>query len=113
MALIEVGGCVFDERQFGLSHGCEALDPIGQEAFVNHVHLAGDAAVEADRVVDGWMTEMRSHWPNRTFRIYRQVEPTEITIRFHLVRPSLANWCEQGVEIITVCKPEELKQAAP
>jgi hypothetical protein len=45
---------------------------------------------------------MRSRWPDRTFRIYRQVEADEVTFRFHLVRPSLPNWCEKEIEIITV-----------
>jgi hypothetical protein len=45
---------------------------------------------------------MRSRWPDRTFRLYRQVEAGEVTIRFHLVRPGLPNWCELGTEVITV-----------
>jgi hypothetical protein len=103
MALIEIGDCVFDRKQFGLSHGFETLDPGAQEAFVNHLHIAGeDAAAEANRVIELWINEMRSRWPNRSFRIYRQIEPLEITIRFHLVRPGLPNWCEQEIEIIMV-----------
>jgi hypothetical protein len=103
MALIEIGDCVFDQRQFGLSHGFEALDPVAQEAFVNHLHIAGDgAAAEANRIIESWTTEMQLRWPHRTFRIYRQVEPSEITIRFHAVRPDLPNWCEEGTEIITI-----------
>ncbi len=103
MALIEIGGCVFDRKQFGLSHGFEALDPVGQEAFVNHLHLAGDdAEAEANRIIELWITEMRSGWPTRTFRIYRQIEDSETTIRFHLVRAEVLNWCDQGIEIITV-----------
>jgi hypothetical protein len=102
-ALIEIGECVFDRRQHDSSHGFESLDPVAQEAFVNHMHLAGEmAAVEADRIVEDWAREMRARWPNDTFRIYRHVESSEITIRFHKIRPGLANWCDQGVEIITV-----------
>jgi hypothetical protein len=106
-ALIEIGECVFDQRQYDSSHGFESLDLIAQEAFVNHMHLAGEtAAIEADRIIECWASEMRARWPNETFRIYRHAESSEITIRFHKVRPGLANWCDTGVdigvEIITV-----------
>src|SRR5580765_7771049 len=33
-ALIEIGECVFDQRQYDSSHGFESLDPIAQEVFV-------------------------------------------------------------------------------
>lgn len=103
MAFIEIGECVFDRQQYGLSHGFESLDSVGREAFVNHVHLAGDAAAhKANLIIQSWIKEMRSLFPGRTFRIYRQVEPSEITLRFHLVRSGISNWCEQGIEIITV-----------
>src|SRR5262245_32027231 len=103
VALIEVRGCVFDERLFGLSHGFDSLDPVGREAFVNHVHLDGNDRDEiASRIVAEWAAEMRSRWPEKTFRIYRHVEPGEVTVRFHLARPDVPNWCEQGVEIMTV-----------
>jgi len=103
MALIEIGDCVLDQKQFDLSHGFESLDSVEQEAFVNHLHLEGEgAAIEADRIIESWIKEMRLRWPSRTFRIYRQIEHSEITIRFHMVRPGMTNWCEQGVEIITV-----------
>ncbi len=104
-ALIEIGECVFDKRQYDSSHGFESLDPIAQEAFVNHLHLAGEtAALEADRIVESWASEMRARWPNETFRIYRHVESSEIIIRFHKVRPGFENWCDQGVEIINVSR---------
>jgi hypothetical protein len=103
VALIEVEGCIFDERLLTLSHGFESLDPVGREAFVNHLHLGGYGRVkEAQDVIESWVADMRSLWPSRTFRIYRQVEADEVTIRFHLVRPELPNWCEQGIEIICV-----------
>ena len=103
MNLIEIGDCVFDRKQYDLSCGFEALDPVGREAFVNHLHLAGEnAAHEADRIIESWINEMRLRWPGRTFRIYRHVDRAEITIRFHLVRPGLLNWCDQDIEIITV-----------
>jgi len=103
VALIEIDDCVFDREQYDLSHGLEALDPVGRGAFVNHLHLSGqNASLEADRIIQSWIREMRLRWPGRTFRIYRQVESSEITIRFHLVRPGLPNWCEQDIEITTV-----------
>lgn len=103
MALAEVEGCVFDEQQLRVSHGYESLDPVAREAFVNHRHLAGAGrAGDAQAVIESWAAEMRSRWPNRTFRIYREAEADEVTIRFHLVRPGMPNWCEQGVEVITV-----------
>jgi hypothetical protein len=103
VALIEVGECIFDEQQFGRSHGFDSLDPVGREAFVNHVHLAGsDSGEAAARIVASWVAEMRTRWPDKTFRIYRAVQGNEVTVRFHLARPGLPNWCEQGIEIITV-----------
>jgi hypothetical protein len=103
VALIEVDGCIFDERQLSCSHGFESLDPVGREAFVNHLHIAGSDRVRAARgVIEAWAAEMLSRWADRTFRIYRQLEADEITIRFHVVRPGVPNWCEEGVEIITV-----------
>ncbi len=102
-ALVEIGECVFDQRQYESSHGFESLDPIAQEAFVNHMHLDGEtAASDTDRIVERWASEMRARWPNEIFRIYRHVESSEITIRFHKVRTGLANWCDEGVEIKTV-----------
>jgi hypothetical protein len=103
VALIQIGDCVFDKRQYELSHGFESLDPIAQEAFVNHMHLSGDSGTaEADRILASWASEMRARWPGRAFRIYRQVEAYDVTIRFHLVRHGSRNWCEQGIDIITV-----------
>jgi hypothetical protein len=103
MPLIELDGCVYDERQFASSHGFESLDPVGREAFVNHLHLGGDDRNGiASQVIEAWATEMRSRWPNRRFRIYRHSSPGEVTIRFHLVRPGIPNWCEEGLEIIEI-----------
>jgi hypothetical protein len=103
VALIEVNGCVFDGVQFVRSHGFDSLDPVGREAFVNHVHLAdSDRREVAARIVESWAAEMRVRWPDKTFRIYRQVEADEVIVRFHLVRPDLPNWSEQGTEVITV-----------
>ncbi len=103
VALIEVCGCVFDAEQLTCSHGFESLDPIGREAFVNHIHLGGaDRVAEAERVIRGRAEEMRAGWPDRTFRIYRHAEEDEITVRFHVVRPGSPNWCESKVEVIVV-----------
>jgi hypothetical protein len=106
VGLIEVGGCVFDSAQLARSRGYESLDPIGREAFVNHVHLTGTGRTDAaDRMIAGWVAEMEARWPGRGFRIYRAAQPAEVTIRFHVIRPGSANWCElgaEGVEVITV-----------
>ena len=103
MALAEVDGCIYDVDQFRLSRGFEGLDPIGREAFVNHLHLNGaDRAAAAEQNIKSWVAEMRARWPESAFRIYRQVEDDEVTIRFHMVRLGLPNWCEGGIEIIDV-----------
>lgn len=36
-------------------------------------------------MIAGWVAEMQARWPGHTFRIYRTVEPDEVTIRFHLI----------------------------
>ena len=101
--LVEVDSCVFDAEQFRLSHGFESLDVVAREAFVNHLQLSGeDRAEVAERVIRSWAAEMKARWPGRVFRIYRQVESEEVTIRFHTARPGLPNWCESGVEVIVV-----------
>ncbi len=103
MPLVQVEGCVFDVEQFGLSHGYESLDRIGREAFVNHLHLSGEGReVAADEILLSWAAEMRAQWPTREFRISRQADADEVTIRFHMVRPGLPNWCEGGTEVIVV-----------
>jgi hypothetical protein len=104
--LVEIDGCIFDEAELQQSHGYESLDPVGREAFVNHLHLTGSGRADAAaEVIAGWAGDMRSHWPDHRFRIYRVVEPDEVTVRFHAVRPDLADWCEsgqEGVEVISV-----------
>jgi hypothetical protein len=101
--LVESGECIFDAELFARAHGFESLDPVAREAFVNHIHIAGDnALVEANRIINEWNAEMKSRWPDRVFRIYRHTDESEIIIRFHLVRSELPNWCEQEVDIITV-----------
>ena len=114
MALIEVGGCVYDEEQLGLSRGYEELDAVGREAFVNHMHIdSEDREAEAARVVGAWAAEMQARWPGRVFRIYRVVEPDEVTVRFHLVRLGVHNWWDgEGVEVITVGSPDAELAAA-
>ena len=114
MALVEVEGCVFDEGQLGLSRGYEALDPVGREAFVNHMHLASsDRAAAAEQIIGSWAAEMRARWPGRVFRIYRQVEAGEVTVRFHVGRPGLPDWCEGDIEVITVGDQDAQPGAAP
>ena len=103
MALIEVDGCIYDETQFGLSHGYGSLDPVAREAFVNHMHLEGDdRALIAGRIIESWASEMRLRWPGRGFRIYKDERLDEVIVRFHLVRTDLSNWSDEGVEIIEV-----------
>jgi hypothetical protein len=103
VSLAEVGGCIFDEKRICVSRGHESLDPVAREAYVNHLHLAGpDRVPVAWAIIESWAAEMRIRWTQRTFRIYRQTEADEITIRFHAVRPGLPNWCEDGIEIITI-----------
>jgi hypothetical protein len=114
--LVEVDGCVFDAEQLRLSRGFESLDPVGREAFVNHMHLAGaERAAAVERVISSWAAEMRARWPEQEFRIYRHVVPDEVTIRFHMVRPGLPNWCEDEnlVEVIVVGGREAERGAAP
>jgi hypothetical protein len=103
MPLVEMDGCIFDEHQLGLSHGFESLDPVAREAFVNHLHIGGDDRdAVADRIIRSWTAEMRTRWPDRAFRVYRQSGPSEVIIRFHASRPELPNWCEAGVEIMEI-----------
>jgi hypothetical protein len=111
--LVEVDGCVYDAEQLGLSHGYESLDPIGREAFVNHRHLSGEGReAAAEQVIRSWVAELRVRWPSREFRIYRQFEACEVTVRFHMPRPGVPNWCECGIEVIGV-GPEAEPGAAP
>jgi hypothetical protein len=116
VALVEVAGCVFDADQLGRSRGYEALDPVGREAFVNHLHLtSADRAAAARRVIAGWASEMRARWPGSTFRVYQVVEPDEVTVRFHLTRPGVADWCQQGdtaVDVFTVGPGESAAEPA-
>jgi len=101
--LVEIDGCIFDETQMRSSHGYEALDAIGKESFVNHIHLdAVDRKKESEKIIEAWAGEMKLKWPGNEFRIYRQIEEDEITVRFHLVRTSEPNWCESGIEIIEI-----------
>jgi hypothetical protein len=101
--LVQIDGCIFDAARLQQSHGHESLDPVGREAFVNHLHLTGvgrsDAASE---VIAGWADEMQARWPGRAFRIYRVDEPGEVTIRFHTVRPNFADWYDGGIEGVEV-----------
>ncbi len=104
--LIEIEGCIFLKDELGNSHGYESLDAVGQEAFVNHIHLDGsDHESEAGKWVQDVTEALKHGWPSRSFRIYRQTDPRESTVRFHMVRESQPNWCEQdleGIEIIEV-----------
>jgi hypothetical protein len=114
VALVEVGGCIFDAGQLRQSHGFEGLDPVGREAFVNHLHLtASDRVSTAAQVIEAWAAEMRARWPGREFRIYRQTEVDEVIIRFHMVRHGVPNWGEDGTEVFVVGNHEFDPTVAP
>jgi hypothetical protein len=101
--LIEIDGCIYDAAAFPLSHGFGHLDSVGREAFVNHIHLSGDAREQlADQIVQDWIKDMHSKWPNETFRVYRHVIDREIVLRFHLVRHGVANWFEGEEGLLVV-----------
>ncbi len=101
--LIEHNSCIFDEKQLALSHGYEALDSVGQEAFVNHIHFEDSERVQVDRLVDHWKREMRSKWPDRAFRIYVHEAEREIIVRFHQIRDGMPHWSEASEELQVLC----------
>jgi len=101
--LVEIDGCIFDKRQFKKSHGFEQMDSVGKEAFVNHVHLNGhNKERDAQALINSWTEEMKSKWLGKKFKIYKQIEPHEIILRFHIVREDEPDWCDSGLEIIEV-----------
>jgi hypothetical protein len=101
--LVEKDGCVYEQDLLQASHGYERLDPVGREAFVNHLHVEGPRhASRARDIVDSWSRELGQGWPGCRFRIYVQSEKRETTVRFHMVRAGVPNWAEIGVEIIRV-----------
>jgi hypothetical protein len=106
--------CIFDKEQLDKSHGYEGLDPIGQESFVNYLHFEGINSKEmSDKILKTWSCELTQKWPSDTFRIYRQTESGEITIRFHKVRPNYANWAEAGVEILEIGPNKPMQMGLP
>lgn len=101
--LIEINGAVFDRAQLALSNGYEALDAVGQESFVNHVHLGGtDRTVRANRLVSAWQECMQAFGRGRLFRLYIHRKQGEIIVRFHVVRAGVPNWYEAGDESIEI-----------
>jgi hypothetical protein len=103
VALVEVAGCIFDAEQLALGHGYEGLDPVGREAFVNHLHLTfGDRVAAAEQIIASCVAEMKARWPGRVFRIYRDLKSDGMIIRFHMARRGRPNWCDEGIEIIVV-----------
>lgn len=98
-----IGDCIFDSELLKHAHGFESLDAIGQEAFVNHIHFDGKNRVsESDSKIAEWIKEIRANYSDSSFRIYKQVEADEITIRMHMVRPGVANWADDGIDIIEI-----------
>ena len=103
MLLVELEGCVFDADQLRGAHGYVGLDPVAQEAFVNHIHISGPGrSARATALIESWASQLRARWPGASFRIYREVTRNEITVRFHRLRAESPNWAEEGVEIIEV-----------
>lgn len=103
--LIERNGCFFDESELKNSHGYERLDPVGQETFVNHIHLDGpDRETSAMNIISGWKVEMKDKWPNVVFKIYLHRQNNEIIVRFHRHRSDIPDWADSGpdLSIITV-----------
>jgi hypothetical protein len=97
------GNCIFDSELLKHTQGFESLDAIGQEAFVNHIHFDGKNRVtESESKIADWIQEIRTKYNDSKFRIYKQVEADEITIRMHMVRPGVANWIDDGIEIIEI-----------
>ena len=78
------------------------MDPVGREAFVNHMHFTASDEAAAAGVIESWATELGARWPDRQFRIYRHVEDGEVIVRFHMVRQGVPNWCDVGVEVTVV-----------
>lgn len=103
--LVERDGCVFDDSQFKNSYGYESLDPVAQEAFVNHIHLDGTNREEtAKRIIEAWVREMMLKWPNSIFKIYEHRDEDEIVIRFHRYRAEFPDWShDKKLTITTVC----------
>ena len=100
--LVERKGCIFDDAQLKKSHGYENLDPVAQEAFVNHIHLDGANRDEtAKNIIEEWVSEMKAKWPGSVFRIYQHREIDELTVRFHRHRPEFPDWSE-GDEALSI-----------
>ena len=101
--LIEQDGCIFDSEQLPLSHGYESLDPVAQEAFVNHIHFdETDRELLAQELADQWERDMRAYWPAAEFRIYIHRTEDEIIVRCHRVRPGVPDWASPGVPDLRV-----------
>lgn len=101
--LIERNGCFFDEAELENSHGYERLDPVGQEAFVNHIHLDGpDREISAMNVIDAWKVEMRAKWPNAVFKIYLHRKDEELIVRFHRHRSGIPDWADGGSDLLII-----------
>lgn len=93
--LIQIEECIFDQSELQGAHGFEELDPVGKEAFVNHIHFEGkNRRQESEGIIQGWIKEMKAKFPRKTFRIYKNVGRREITIRFHVVREGVPNWAD-------------------
>jgi hypothetical protein len=102
-SLIEHNDCIFDKDQLVHSFGYASLDPVGQEAFVNHVHFSGTNFRELSQVlISTWENEMKTKWSHFVFRIYLQEEADEHIVRFHRVRMGIPDWCKDGVQGVVI-----------
>jgi hypothetical protein len=90
--IVEINGCYFLKDQLDSAHGHDNLDLIGQEAFVNHLHVDGkDHETDSRKILDSWLIWM-AMFPGQKFRIYIQTDDKETTLRFHAIRNGISNW---------------------
>jgi len=95
--LVEVDGAIFDQELLKLAFGFDALDVVGRESFVNHMHFDGkDRVSSANSIVENWKLELLERWPSSTFRLYWHNNQDEIIIRFHRVHSGIPNWCDES-----------------
>ena len=100
MELVEIDQCIYIRKEYEHSRGFEGEDRVGRESFVNHIHIEGKNHLRnADDHIQRLCTALKAGWPNARFRIYHQIDPSESTVRFHMVRESEPNWCSESGEI--------------
>lgn len=101
--IIKKRGRYLVATQQKISHGYENLDAVGIESFINHMHLWGkNRNKQCQEIIQDWIFQFISKWPQETFRIYRHFDKNEITIRFHAQRTTCPNWSEDTNGLIIV-----------